>query len=98
MLSMMLAIMLSSFLAGPTVAEVRVSPQYPQKRTPVRVDPVELSIVKTGTVDSTGWKPAEAEKDGTYRGDAFASGYAMAIVDSPQDQKVFLEARGHAMV
>lgn len=94
----MLALMLGTLFATPTVVEVRVSPQYPQKRTPVRVDPVEFAIVKTGTVDVTDWKPAEAEKDGTYRGDAFASGYAMAFVDSPADQKVFLEARGHAMV
>ncbi|MBL8040139.1 MAG: prolyl oligopeptidase family serine peptidase, partial [Chthonomonas sp.] len=95
---MMLALMLSTLFATPTVVEVRVSPTYPQKRTPVRVDPVEFAMVTTGKVDITDWKPAEAEKDGTFRGDAFASGYAMAFVDSPEDQKVFLEARGHAMV
>lgn len=86
------------FASVPEVVVVRVSLPYAQKRTPVRVDPVEWEWVKIGHVDTSSWKPVTAEKDGTYRGDAFAGGYAMAIISSTKDQKVFLNAVGHSMV
>jgi len=82
----------------PEFKEVRVAGPFPQRRSPIRIDPVEHEWVTKGKVDTANWKVAQPEKDGKYRGEAFAGGYAMFKVHSPREQVVTLAAQGHSMV
>lgn len=96
---MMLAMTLAFALFElPVIEEVRVIGPLNQKRSPVRVDPVEHDWVTMGKFQTSFWRVAQPDKDGVYRGNEFASGYAMFKVNSPREQVVTLAAKGHAMV
>lgn len=67
------------------------------RRTPVRVDPIEAAFARTGEFDHSGWEEVRAE-DGVFRGAPFRGGYFKSIVQSDREQMAFLEASGHSMV
>ncbi len=80
-------------------------------RSPIQVDPIQLSLV-SGTwhapaagdtvpgVDGQlhAWNLATAGDDGSFEGDDFAGGYALAHVHSDVERVALLRATGHALV
>ncbi len=66
-------------------------------RTPVRIDPVEASVLD-GTFDASKWDDVSTTADKPFGGRQFNSGYAYFEVNSDQSKPMFLEARGHSMV
>ncbi len=71
------------------------------ERSPVVRDPIEAAFAReTFTAPKNGvdgWR-ALTQVDGRFRDPALAGGYAFATVDSPRDQILLLNARGHRTV
>ncbi len=92
------------------VREVLVIDGVPRsRRSPVFVDPVEAALAAgTFTAPKEGdafpsdrgertWRKV-TDENGSFGDRAIAAGYAFATVESPRDQVLLLEARGHRCV
>lgn len=75
-------------------------------RTPVRIDPIEHQYLmnpgyqpKVGeSIGNAKWEAIKTTAPGKFAGDALRGGYVFFKVQSPADQVLLLEARGHSLV
>ena len=64
------------------------------KRTPVRLDPVEYQLATGAPIDFTSWASVKAGADGKFTGGPFQGGYAQFTVNAPKATVMLLEASG----
>ena len=69
-------------------------PVAPNRRTPVRLDPVEYQLATGTPIDFAAWQPVKAGPDGKFTGGPFQSGYARFTVNAPKATVMLLEASG----
>ena len=67
-------------------------------RSPVRMDPIELEIIKGNLGTPTTWGAVKADEKGVFHGEAFNSGYALFTIKSETEKIMLLEATGDSMV
>lgn len=68
------------------------------QRTPARMDPVELDLLRGQAFEGSAWTAVKAAANGTFSGPFTSSGYLRFTVNSPADKTMFLEAIGNSMV